>query len=256
MPTPEITVVVPVRNRSGDRLSNCLRSLRWQDVPAGSVEIVVSDFGSDPHHARSIDALAAQFSTVIERNSTGGLWNRSRALNLGVQAATGRLVMCTDADMIFAPDFLASVLRAHAASADALVVCRCHDLPQEVAEQPWQVADFEALRDKSLQRDTTGTGACQVARRAFFTDVRGYDEAFEHWGAEDDDMLHRAQQYGLSVVWLPTTTAMLHQWHPTMKNDKWLQRKFNEWRLKLTRHRVVKNRSGWGHVGAFKATER
>jgi glycosyltransferase involved in cell wall biosynthesis len=46
-PIPLISVVVPVRNRAASRLENCLRPLRWQDLPQEQVERVVSDFGSD-----------------------------------------------------------------------------------------------------------------------------------------------------------------------------------------------------------------
>jgi glycosyltransferase involved in cell wall biosynthesis len=246
----EISVIIALRDRSGTRLANCLRSLRWQTVDCADVEIVLSDFGSDLQHAASIAEMADEYGAVVERTETDAVWNRSRALNLGIQAATGRLALCTDADMIFAPDFLAAVLQSHASEPDAMVVCRCHDLPESLAETPWQRSDFALLRSKAAERHLSGTGACQAVRRQFFNDVRGYDEAFEYWGAEDDDMLHRAQRYGLQVCWLPKSTSMLHQWHPTMKNDKWLQRKINEWRLKLTRHNVVKNRAGWGHIGA------
>lgn len=246
---PEISVIIALRDRSGNRLANCLRSLRWQSVDREQIEIVLSDFGSDAQHAASIAVMAAEYEAVVERTETNALWNRSRALNLGIQAATGHLALCTDADMIFAPDFVEEVLRVHAEAGDAMVVCRCHDLPASSAETRWQLTDFETLKSKASERQTSGTGACQAVRRQFFSDVRGYDEAFKYWGAEDDDMLHRAERYGLQVRWLPETTSMLHQWHPTMKHDKRVQRKLNEWRLRLTRHRIVKNLAGWGHVG-------
>ena len=60
-------------------------------------------------------------------------------------------------------------------------------------------------------------------------------------------MLSRARRYGLNPVYLEGEVAMLHQWHPTMKNDKPIRRKINSWRLRLTRHRVVKNSKGWGN---------
>ena len=246
---PSISVIIALRDRSGQRLANCLRSLRWQTAPTAKVQLVLSDFGSEPRHAASIRKLADEMGAVVARTDTDEVWNRSRALNIGIQAADAPIVMCTDADMIFAPNFLASVLQAHADEPNSMVVSRCHDLPESVAEQPWQVADFPTLLERASLRDTTGTGACQAAPRAFFEQVRGYDEAFKYWGAEDDDMLHRARKSGLQVTWLPGTTAMLHQWHPTMKNDRWLQRKVNEWRLKLTRHVLVKNRGGWGARG-------
>ena len=243
---PTLSVVIPVRNRAGTRLENCLRSLRWQQFDGG-LEVVVSDFGSDASEVAPLQALCDRQGARLVRTETDALWNRSRALNVGIQASAGRYVLCTDADMLFSPDFADHVVRAQReADERALVLCRCHDLPEEVEEVPRALEEFDALRAKASVRQTSGTGACQVATRAFFVAVRGYDEGYEYWGAEDNDMVSRATRYGLQPVWLPEAPAMLHQWHPTMKNDRPFRRKWNEWRYRLTRRVVVKNRKGWG----------
>ena len=57
---PQISVIVPLRDRSGTRLANCLRSLRWQD-DAPELELVLADYGSVEEHARGIDELAERF---------------------------------------------------------------------------------------------------------------------------------------------------------------------------------------------------
>ena len=224
-----LSVVIPIRDRSGQRLENCLRSLRWQrGVERQQVEIVLSDFGSSAEHATSIAALAQAYDAVVTTEETEALWNRSRALNLGIQAASGELCFCTDADMIFSPDFIAALLSAEAqAPGETMVLSRCHDLPEAAPRRLFEQSDFADLKSSAALRQTTGTGACQVARRSFFEHARGYDEAFEYWGAEDDDMLSRARRYGLNPVYLEGEAAMLHQWHPTMKNDKPIRRKIN-----------------------------
>lgn len=243
---PLLSVVIPVRDRAGTRLENCLRSLRWQEFDGG-IEIVVSDFGSRPDEVAPLQALCARHDARLVRTETDALWNRSRALNVGIQASAGRYILCTDADMLFSPDFCSAIVDAQREYDDrALVLCRCHDLPESVAEEPRALEEFDALRAQAAVRMTSGTGACQAATRDYFFAVRGYDEAYEYWGAEDNDMVSRAGRYGLQSVWLPERPAMLHQWHPTMKNDRWFRRKLNEWRYRLTRFVVVKNRRGWG----------
>ncbi len=246
---PKLSAIIPLRDRSGLRLENCLRSLRWQDLAAEDLEIVLADFGSSAEHLASVRALAATYDAVVEREDTDDLWNRARALNLGIQAATGELAFCTDADMIFAPDFVRRLIETHATQPEgALVLCKCHDLPEDAPQRRFDAADFAALRALATVRDTSGTGACQVATRDFFYAVRGYDEAFKYWGAEDNDMVSRASRYGLQRVWLGDETAMLHQWHETMKNDRPVRRKLNSWRYKLTRRIVVKNKARWGKI--------
>jgi len=248
---PAISVVIPVRNRSGIRLDNCLKSLKWQELPEGAMEVLVCDYGSEPEHASSVDKLVAKHDVRLVREQTDAPWNKSIILNIGIQQARGALVMCTDADMVFSADFIAGVLALNERDGAAMVVSRCLDLPESTADAVCDKVGFEAMRAKASVRQTCGTGACQAAPKSFFEEVRGYDQAYKHWGAEDDDMLHRAGRYGLEIRWMPESTAMLHQWHPTLKNTRWLQRRINDYRYKLTRHIVVKNKAGWGRRGAL-----
>lgn len=242
---PRISVIIPVRNRAGQRLDNCLRSLRWQDLPDGAHEIVLSDFGSDAEHAQAVADVAARHGARVVRTPTTELWNRSRALNIGIRAARGDLVLCTDADMIFAPDFVRAVID-EIERGEVLVLCRCRDLPEDVPEQAWDGSDFPGLLARSTFRQTRGTGACQGAKKSFFERVRGYDESYVFWGFEDNDMVSRAERAGLSVVYIHERTSMLHQWHPTTKNDRPLLKLKNKWRFWLTRRVVTKNPTGWG----------
>lgn len=251
--SPRLSAIIPIRNRSGVRLENCLRSLRWQELELGpgeshadQLEIVLSDFGSVSPHREDVDALAARYGARVVRTETDAIWNRSRVLNIGIRAASAPLVLCTDADMLFSPNFARSILDAHARRPTSLVVARCYDLPERVPEQLHDVEAFPSLLAASEVRLTSGTGACQAASRAFFEAIHGYDEAYVYWGAEDNDMVTRALRYGLKLTWLDQHAVMLHQWHPTLKkSERWLIFK-NRWRYRLTRHQVVKNRDGWG----------
>jgi glycosyltransferase involved in cell wall biosynthesis len=247
MSRPELSAVIPVRNRTGTRLDNCLRSLRWQQLEPNALEIVITDFGSDPEHADALRELSERHGAELVRVDTDEIWNRARALNYGIQRARGRYVFCTDADMIFAPNFVATLLDAQQREQGrAFVVCHCRDLPEQLEEQPWTIADFPRLLDAAAFRKATGTGACQVAEREFFERVRGYDEGFSFWGQEDNDMRFRAGRAGLREVWVQEQTAMLHQWHPSDRGKKPLRKSLNDVRFHLTKRVTVKNWLGWG----------
>lgn len=247
MPKPQISAVIPVRDRTGVRLENCLRSLAWQQLEPGTLELVITDFGSAPDQAAGLRELAKRHAATLVRVDTDETWNRARALNYGIQRATGRFVFCTDADMIFAPNFVATLLDAQAAEHDqAFVVCHCRDLPERLAERPWTFEEFPALLDAAEFRVATGTGACQVALREFFERVRGYDEGFSFWGQEDNDMRFRANRSGLREVWIQERTAMLHQWHPSERGKRPFRKSLNDMRFHLTKWFMVKNPRGWG----------
>jgi glycosyltransferase involved in cell wall biosynthesis len=246
---PRISVVLPVRNRGATRLENCLRSLRWQQIEPDRVEIIVSDFGSTPDAARSIEGLALAYHCQLRRVDTREVWNRSRALNIGIRAATADYVLCTDADMIFAPNFLPVALAAHERTAGrAFVVCKCHDLPPSVPLRQWRERDFDELSAQASVRCTFGTGACQSASRSFFERVRGYDEKYLFWGKEDTDMLVRATHCGLTLTWIESTTKMLHQWHRKNKRNAGIYWTMNRLRFAFTKNRIVKNDDRWGQV--------
>ena len=238
--------MIPVRNRSGTRVDNCLRSLRRQRVDPRQVEIVLSDLGSDGPHLSGLRRLASTHDARVIETREAGLFNRSRALNIGIRAARAEVVMCTDIDMIFEDTFLAILLEVFEGSRDnVLVLSRCRDLP-ELPERAYERADFDPLKAQSRQRVTSGTGACQAARRTFFDNVHGYDEKLRHWGFEDSDMFARARRYGLTPEWISDRTSMLHQWHPRREYDHPVAVQLNRVRQLLTRHIVVKNRGGWG----------
>ena len=250
MNTLSISAIIPVRNRSGVRLENCLRSLRWQALDRDALEIIISDFGSNPEHLRSTEALAETYGATVVKTKTDETWNRSKALNIGIQAASAPLLFCTDVDMIFQDTFIPTILKTHDSSdSDAMVLCRCRDLPESVPEQLWEAEDFATLKAASSIRQTRGTGACQAALKSFFVHTRGYDEKFVYWGAEDVDMTSRAQRFGLRLLWMDDdVTCMLHQWHPTVKHDRKWTFQLNRLRFKLTKRIIVKNRHGWGAI--------
>ena len=212
-----------------------------------TAEIILSDFGSEPDWAEELKRLADRHGARIVRTETDEIWNRSRALNVGIRAARGHYVLCTDADMIFAPDFLEALLVAQDERGDqALAVCRCRDLPESVPEQPWTVEDVPSLVEQSTFRERLGTGACQMATRSFFEDVRGFDEGFKFWGLEDTDMTYRAQRWGLSLSWVHDHTAMMHQWHPSDRQRRPFRKTLNDIRFHLTKWRIRKNPGSWG----------
>ena len=246
--SPLVSAIIPVRNRSNARLENCLRSLRWQDIPSEKYEILISDFGSEPCEAQKLKDLADRYEGRIVRFDTDEIWNRSRALNHGIREALGRYVFCTDADMIFEPTFLATLLAAQQENREnALVVCRCRDLPESVPERIRSKEEYPALLgEAAFRKNFGGTGACQMALRSYFEEVRGYDEGFKFWGMEDNDMKFRATRHGLRLAWVHEDTSMLHQWHPSDRGKKPVSKLLNDLRFYVSRYRVKKNPKGWG----------
>ena len=257
MTEPELAVIIPVRNRAGIRLANCLRSLRWQQVDSARIEIIISAFGSSADCRPSIDSLALEHQATVVVTDTNEVWNRSRALNIGIQASQAPWLLCTDVDMIFAPNFVSTILKTHHQSERlSMIHCDCLDLPSDLPLRAWDSQDYSRLHKSCVRREVVATGACQSTCRSFFFYAQGYDEKYTYWGHEDRDMTNRAQAYGLDLVWISDRTSMLHQWHPTMKRDRIWQYRFNKFRYYLTKRQVIKNRDGWGIHARSRSVDR
>jgi glycosyltransferase involved in cell wall biosynthesis len=93
--------------------------------------VVISDLGSTDDQLADIRHLAARHGARLIETRSSGLWNRAKALNIGIQAARGTVVLCTDVDMVFEPNFLSTILDVDEQSMGRnLAVCRSWDLPE------------------------------------------------------------------------------------------------------------------------------
>ncbi|MCB0253958.1 MAG: glycosyltransferase family 2 protein [Anaerolineae bacterium] len=256
-----VAVVIPVRDRAGQRLRNALRSLAWQEAGKPAQVLVVSQ-GSQPAIDRELASLCRDEGVQFHAfGQPAQSWNKPLALNYGIRHSDDAIpfLMTMDADMVLAPNFLAVVLEHLQRGPDTLVLCRSADLSRD-AVLPANGGDllhaFDRLRSLAVLRGRSGTGGIQAARRSFFFQVRGYDEDLLWWGAMDGDMVNRAQLAGLDICWIEDRTAMLHQWHPRkaagLRHQAAVAEARQAWRRNhaLARSRAAvlcRNEAGWGH---------
>jgi hypothetical protein len=211
-------VAIPVRDREPARLVATLSSLAWQTRPPARVVIV--SHGSRPEIDDGLARLCAGARAELHRIAEPAApWCKPAALNHAISLCGEAFLMALDADMILAPNFLATVSAAIAEAQDpgAIVLCRSTDLPRalRLPSDPGRVkAGFDQLARAGRLRGRWGCGGVQAAPVAFLRAVGGYDERFVWWGEEDRELLMRAEAFGLSPVWIDGQTTMLHQWHP------------------------------------------
>ena len=257
-----LAVIIPVRNRAGQRVRNALRSLNWQTAGRPAQVLVVSH-GSQPEVDRELSKLCdEEAATLIVVGDPSQPWNKPLALNTGIRATLPDVpcIMTMDADMILAPNFLGVVVERLSKEPPALVLCRTADLPPHdllpcSCEQ--LLGAFDALRAVTRLRPRSASGGIQAARRAFFFDIQGYDEDLVWWGAMDGDLVNRARLMRLQMAWIEDRTAMLHQWHPrkhaVLSGHREIEQAKRAWQYN---HQLVRSRSklaqrnphGWGGV--------
>ena len=243
MTSGRLTVVLGYRNRELERVERCLSSLRNQTSDDFRVHFV--DYGSRLAVGRSVQALAGQFPfcRYIYTDTRGWPWSRAKALNIGIRLADTEYVLTSDVDMIFAPNFIETVLKAQ----DKASVVQC--APRWVPETFAHSAHIEDYIEAFPKGGHAQLGGCQCVPLAVMEAIGGFDEHLEYWGGEDLDLHLRLMAWGLSEHWVDDQTAILHQWHPADPElpISYLERCFRPY-LKRVRGQLIRNGSDWGSM--------
>ncbi len=73
--------------------------------------------------------------------------------------------------------------------------------------------------------------------RSDFERINGYDENFEGWGCEDDDLRYRLRKAGVAIESILRWTCAYHLWHPVDPTApvKWRQGKNVQYLLRKGR---------------------
>ncbi|PLT27788.1 glycosyltransferase family 2 protein [Peribacillus deserti] len=123
---PEIlvSVVMPSYNRYPLNLY-ALQSLQKQTFPCSQMEVIFVDDGSSDETPNIRSQLTTPYSLKWIRNESP--LGRSKARNLGVEHASGRIIVFLDAEMIAAPTLIETHYLAQNEQ-DGLVVSGCLEL--------------------------------------------------------------------------------------------------------------------------------
>lgn len=212
--TLDVSVVIGFKDWGADRLLLAVRMLEGA-LRGVNYEVIVADYGSRETSVRNeVVALGARYVYT----ETDGVWSRSRALNSGFEVANGRVLIATDADMVFSPGSLAKVTQLVLGSPNTAVVLQCRDLPsaygaENIGADPDSV-NWRALERASRLRPRWGMGGMMAVSRESFARIRGLDERMVIYGGEDMDFAQRLQRSGTRIHWIDDVQVrMYHVWH-------------------------------------------
>ena len=216
----EITVLIGVRNRLDYRLENSLRSLRDQTISPDRVTLLVVDYGSDTEYAGGLRAVCEHFDARYLRLDGPEVWSRGRCLNAGLRRTDSKFVLFSDTDLLFSRGYLEGAIDLLRSSPLSLVGAPMRDLPEDSATVCQAAAaeerslDLEALRvGTPIRRGWTPHPSILAMHTIIPRMIRGYDEFFETWGAEDEDFARRLRRLGLRLRSMGDEVFYLHQWH-------------------------------------------
>ncbi len=178
---PSISVVLPTFNRR-ELLERTLPTVLEQDFPAHEFEVIVVVDGSTDGTAEWLRSLRPSCGfKVIEQENRG----QKAALNAGVRAASGRLILFLDDDLLCDKSLLAEHAAGHAGGGFTLVFGRIRVAP----ESP-PTLETEAMRtylENHYEQSVRGGQPvwpyaavvgpnCSLSRTRYL-DCGGYDES-------------------------------------------------------------------------------
>ncbi|MDG6102982.1 hypothetical protein Daura_15870 [Dactylosporangium aurantiacum] len=196
---PQIQVIIPFRDASGrDRLRNllsCLLALHDQE-PAPDMWVTVIETDERPRWRDLLTPLVDSYLFAPK----GGLFNKSWAVNVAVtnDGRDAPLVCVLDADVIADRSFIArNAGRFADGSQDAhLPYRRAWCLDEPTSRRAIAARCVQGLPDvpEEVVRALVLVGPpghCMWVTREAYLKVNGFDERFEGWGGEDDDVVAR-----------------------------------------------------------------
>lgn len=216
-PATHLSVVVPARNEEG-QIGPCLHSLLAQQYPPHLLQIIVVDDASTDNTAQLVQAVAAHDARVqlLPLPPTVQHAHKKRAIEAGIAAATGTLVVCTDADCTHAPQWLRSLAHAHEVGGAVFVAG-----PVAYHTQPTVLSVFQTLDFATLQGITGASvgagvhamcnGASIAYSRQAFYEVGGFKGIDKLPTGDDMLLMYKIwQRYPQQVQWLKSRDALVH----------------------------------------------
>ncbi|MDJ0590906.1 MAG: glycosyltransferase [Pleurocapsa sp. MO_226.B13] len=249
--TLAVSIIIPVYNRSA-MLAKTLAALTHQTYPAHLIEVVVVDDGSSEEIDRVIRKYEHYLNLIYVRQSDRG-YRLSAARNLGARTARHDYLITIDCDILPYPELVESYMKYfHVSDRVILIGHRRYvctdditddeilanintaiDLPSIVPNNEvsarqtsigechdWRFALYVRNNYKKEQRwSFVGfSGGNEAHPRKAIQEAGEYDEDFQHWGAEDNEMGYRF--YNAGYYFIPVIDAMsLHQEPPNGENE-------------------------------------
>lgn len=229
-PRLSVSVVIPAHGHP-DKLELVLASLAAQSYPSHLMEVIVVDDGSDP--ALTLPDIHPENTRIIAPNPGG--WGSPNAVNTGVSASEGDVILRLDSDMLVYRDHVESQMRWHHVSDHAVAMghklfvdyepgCRSAEevhkavlageadqlFDRDSAEPHWvdkMILPTDNLRSADHTAYRVFVGATGSLHRTLFDEAGGLNTKLFLGG--DSEFAYRVAQHG--AVFVPDLDSS--SWH-------------------------------------------
>ena len=216
-----ISVLIPVRNEAAN-IANCIQSLSLQSYSKGLFEVIVIDDHSTDTTASIVTSIQIPGLNLIYIPPTDldpqHRAYKKMAIQTGVNAATGQLIVTTDADCRFHPDWLNTLAVFYEQKGARFIAAPVR--MEDPDSRPSALAVFQMLDFITLQGITGAAvhrrfhsmcnGANLAYERTAFFEVGGFEDIDAIPSGDDMFLMHKIYtKYPDHVFFLKSPQAIV-----------------------------------------------
>jgi len=215
--SPDVSIVITNLNTSAMTLE-CVRQI-WANTEGISYEIVIVDNGSDPNNLATLRILGQSEGVRLLELGCNRFFGEAN--NIAVERAAGRYVCLLSSDTFAQPNWLRSLVDCFEETQEAGAVGPLFLRPDKSIQEAGRSVDQHGFcvplgHGESSNRNEYRTGKsvdyipadALLLNRETYTDVGGFDFAYEPASYEDMDLCFKLQAIGKKVLLCPAAVVV------------------------------------------------
>lgn len=214
----KMSILIPARNEA-ENIGACIESILNQNYPCDLYEIIVLDDHSEDETPDWVRLFQVQCTNVrllhladfVQEGETQSF--KKKAIEIGIQHATGDLIVTTDGDCVVQPQWLSLLASFYEAKNWKFIAAPVNFYKEKNALERFQSLDFMGMMGVAgagIQRDFMRmcNGANLAYQKSVFYEVNGF-EGINELASGDDMLLMQkvAERYPNGIGYLKNQAA-------------------------------------------------
>ena len=186
---------------------------------------------------------------ILNLNNINVLFNRSWLLNVGLRQMTNEYFLACDIDIILEPNF-SNKFNSVQKYLKNNTVYSCSSFGYIENNINWKNFSYPDQYDKYKKKLSKRNGnGILICKKNILIEINGYNEKFQVWGYEDEDLINRLKKYK-DIKFDLGYFHCLHQPHmtagPAILNDKEIKAKIKNNEIYSSKNKH--NNKNWGSL--------